>query len=419
MTPQSRSVGDHLAAPDRSAGTRPSPRPAAGGGPRRSRAAARTTTTSASSSACVVEDRARPRRTPRRRSARARPAPGSTSDVVPEGGQLADQLGHHRDARLALAGLLGHSDLHPWQPRPDRRHDRTGRRTSRSTPYGGGVSATPPPLPDEDFRRFMLEHRFGMDEIVTKLNILRDEFTHLHDYNPIETVSSRLKSPESLVEKMQPQGHRSTSHVLRRGPRSGSPTSPASGWCAASPPTSTGSSTCSPSSTTSSIVEVRDYIKRAQAQRLPQPARPGGGAGLPVRRARCRSSWRCSSARSRWTSGPASSTRSTTSTAATCRLSCSTGCTRRPRRRTRSTRRWSGCTRRSAASTGCRPRSCRSSRAATARTPPCSSALRRIGAHRGARLADLGAEQGADPVGHRHREEATGDVAQDGPAGRP
>ena len=62
--------------------------------------------------------------------------------------------------------------------------------------------------PGEDFRRFMLEHRFGMDEIVTKLNILRDEFAHLHDYNPIETVSSRLKSPESLLEKIQRKGLR-------------------------------------------------------------------------------------------------------------------------------------------------------------------------------------------------------------------
>jgi putative GTP pyrophosphokinase len=52
----------------------------------------------------------------------------------------------------------------------------------------------------------MLEHRFGMDEVVTKLNILRDEFTHLHDYNPIESVSSRLKSPESLVEKIGRKG---------------------------------------------------------------------------------------------------------------------------------------------------------------------------------------------------------------------
>jgi putative GTP pyrophosphokinase len=52
----------------------------------------------------------------------------------------------------------------------------------------------------------MLEHRFGMDEVVTKLNILRDEFKHLHDYNPIESVSSRLKSPESLLEKIRRKG---------------------------------------------------------------------------------------------------------------------------------------------------------------------------------------------------------------------
>src|SRR3954451_18812513 len=52
----------------------------------------------------------------------------------------------------------------------------------------------------------MLEHRFGMDEVVTKLNILRDEFTHLHDYNPIESVISRLKSAERLLEKIQRKG---------------------------------------------------------------------------------------------------------------------------------------------------------------------------------------------------------------------
>jgi putative GTP pyrophosphokinase len=63
-----------------------------------------------------------------------------------------------------------------------------------------------PPPPSDDFRRFMLEHKFGMEEVVTKLNILRDEFANLHDYNPIEHVSSRLKSPESLVQKMRHKG---------------------------------------------------------------------------------------------------------------------------------------------------------------------------------------------------------------------
>jgi putative GTP pyrophosphokinase len=69
--------------------------------------------------------------------------------------------------------------------------------------YAGGVTVA---LWDDEFRRFLLEHKFGMDEVVTKLSILRDEFAHLHDYNPIETVSSRLKTHESLVEKIQRKG---------------------------------------------------------------------------------------------------------------------------------------------------------------------------------------------------------------------
>jgi len=61
-------------------------------------------------------------------------------------------------------------------------------------------------LSEEDFRRFMLEYKFGMEEVVTKLSILRDEFTHLHDYNPIENITSRLKSLESLSDKMGRKG---------------------------------------------------------------------------------------------------------------------------------------------------------------------------------------------------------------------
>ena len=75
--------------------------------------------------------------------------------------------------------------------------------------YAGRVTATSDgqlPHPEEDYRRFMLEHKFGMEEVVTKLSILRDEFANLHDYNPIEHVSSRLKSPESLVDKMRHKG---------------------------------------------------------------------------------------------------------------------------------------------------------------------------------------------------------------------
>lgn len=53
----------------------------------------------------------------------------------------------------------------------------------------------------DGFARFMLNYQFAMDEIMTKINILKTEFEHLHDYSPIEHVSARLKSPESLLAK--------------------------------------------------------------------------------------------------------------------------------------------------------------------------------------------------------------------------
>ena len=57
-----------------------------------------------------------------------------------------------------------------------------------------------------DFTRFMMEYKFGMDEIETKISILQEEFTHLHDYNPIEHVLTRLKTPESILEKIRRRG---------------------------------------------------------------------------------------------------------------------------------------------------------------------------------------------------------------------
>ena len=58
----------------------------------------------------------------------------------------------------------------------------------------------------DELQQFLLEYRFGMQEIETKLSILRDEFLHMHDYNPIEHVTSRVKSPDSLVEKVTRKG---------------------------------------------------------------------------------------------------------------------------------------------------------------------------------------------------------------------
>ncbi|MGC5221294.1 GTP pyrophosphokinase [Micromonospora sp. DT81.3] len=58
----------------------------------------------------------------------------------------------------------------------------------------------------DEFQRFLLEYRFGLREIETKISILREEFEQAHDYNPIEHVTSRVKSPDSLVEKVGRKG---------------------------------------------------------------------------------------------------------------------------------------------------------------------------------------------------------------------
>lgn len=53
-----------------------------------------------------------------------------------------------------------------------------------------------------ELQRFILEYDFGLREIETKITILRDEFQHMHDYNPIEHVSSRVKTVDSIVDKI-------------------------------------------------------------------------------------------------------------------------------------------------------------------------------------------------------------------------
>ncbi|WP_245581197.1 GTP pyrophosphokinase [Propionicicella superfundia] len=58
----------------------------------------------------------------------------------------------------------------------------------------------------DQFSRFMLGYKFGIDALTTKVRILQQEFKHVHRYNPIEHVSSRLKSPESVLEKVARKG---------------------------------------------------------------------------------------------------------------------------------------------------------------------------------------------------------------------
>jgi putative GTP pyrophosphokinase len=53
-----------------------------------------------------------------------------------------------------------------------------------------------------EFARFRLRYKFAIDELTTKIVILREEFEQTHDHNPIEHVRTRLKSPESIIAKV-------------------------------------------------------------------------------------------------------------------------------------------------------------------------------------------------------------------------
>ena len=64
--------------------------------------------------------------------------------------------------------------------------------------------------------KFMLPYRFAIDEVTTKLNIFKEEFAELDLYNPIEHISSRLKSPESLIEKIKRRGISGDPDEIRR-----------------------------------------------------------------------------------------------------------------------------------------------------------------------------------------------------------
>ena len=56
----------------------------------------------------------------------------------------------------------------------------------------------------------MLVYNAALKQINTKLEILNDEFQHVHQYNPIEHIKSRIKTPESIVKKLRRHGYEST-----------------------------------------------------------------------------------------------------------------------------------------------------------------------------------------------------------------
>lgn len=58
----------------------------------------------------------------------------------------------------------------------------------------------------KEFIKLMSYYRCAMMEIETKFNVLNIEYSLEHDRNPINTVKTRLKNPESIREKLERRG---------------------------------------------------------------------------------------------------------------------------------------------------------------------------------------------------------------------
>ena len=52
-------------------------------------------------------------------------------------------------------------------------------------------------------RTLMAYYRCAIMEVETKFRVLNEEFSIEREHNPIETIKSRLKSPESIINKLQ------------------------------------------------------------------------------------------------------------------------------------------------------------------------------------------------------------------------
>lgn len=62
----------------------------------------------------------------------------------------------------------------------------------------------------DSWREVTLIYNAALKQVQTKMEILNDELQHVHQYNPIEHIKARIKTPESIVKKLKRHGYEST-----------------------------------------------------------------------------------------------------------------------------------------------------------------------------------------------------------------
>lgn len=65
-------------------------------------------------------------------------------------------------------------------------------------------------------KNYLVLYNCALKNIQTRVNILLDDFRNLQDNNPIEHVTARLKSPESIAQKLHNRGFLITADSARK-----------------------------------------------------------------------------------------------------------------------------------------------------------------------------------------------------------
>ena len=58
-------------------------------------------------------------------------------------------------------------------------------------------------IKDEPFDKLMFFYKAGLNQIETQMNIIKDEFKVIHNYDLIDHIESRIKEPNSIIKKME------------------------------------------------------------------------------------------------------------------------------------------------------------------------------------------------------------------------
>lgn len=67
----------------------------------------------------------------------------------------------------------------------------------------------------QDLGRELMVYKFAVDELMTKLRILSEEFDFAHQHDPIEHITSRVKQPKAIMGKLRRKGFEPSIEAVR------------------------------------------------------------------------------------------------------------------------------------------------------------------------------------------------------------